>query len=214
MQAEQQKRFLMPLSDYNRIYQVAHGVLKDVRNAEKSCIFFAIFGAYVLSKQFRIPAQAVAGAFALCVGGPHDRVLYGDNERGVFGGSEDGFHMWVQTDTHIIDFMAPIYREAVADTNPTFEIPRKMFQRPLASEVGDFEAVSAPGAFRAYANPDITTKIIDDFFARDESTDLIKVAEAWYGTRRGKQKPNCAMKSDRGEVFDLRLPATVALGSW
>jgi hypothetical protein len=40
------------------------------------------------------------------------------------------------------------------------------------------------------------------------------VAEAWFGSRRAKQKRSCSMQNDLGEVYELALPATVATGAW
>lgn len=42
------KKFLLTLSEYNRIHQVARGVIEGLGTAQRSCIFFAVFGAYIL----------------------------------------------------------------------------------------------------------------------------------------------------------------------
>ena len=111
-------RLILPNSEYNRIYQVAHGVLQELRSVEKSCIFFATFGASILRQHYNIPARVVAGAFALCVGEGPDVVVFGeDSPEGVIA-SHAGFHVWVQTHTHIIDFMAPVFSEAFAAAGP------------------------------------------------------------------------------------------------
>lgn len=50
------KKFLLTLSEYNRIHQVARGVIEGLGTAERSCIFFAVFGAYILGSK---PNQVV-----------------------------------------------------------------------------------------------------------------------------------------------------------
>ncbi|KAK0360404.1 hypothetical protein LTR94_027437, partial [Friedmanniomyces endolithicus] len=75
-------RFLIPLSEYNRIYQVTHGVSQTFGGAEKGCIFFACCGALILNKHYKIKASAVAGAFALCVNDTPEVAFFGENQGG------------------------------------------------------------------------------------------------------------------------------------
>jgi len=131
------KKFLLPLSEYNRIYQVAHGVLRDVTDVSRACQFFASFGTYVLKKYYHISARPVAGSFALCLDvGPDgpNIVCFGSNSGSRITSDANGFHMWVQTPSHIIDFMAPVYREAFAQCSGAGTIPRKMMQKRIEDE--------------------------------------------------------------------------------
>lgn len=207
-------RFLMPLSEYNRIHQVAHGVLKDIGRAEKACKFFACFGAIVLNKHYRIPARAVAGGFVLCVDAKPEVAFFGQNDNGRISTSPDGFHMWVQTESHIVDFMAPIFPEAFADAGLATTIPRKMLQRQRTTEAGSLDDLKEPGAFYTFPDPDMTEAMIDEFLSRDQNRDLLMIADGWYGSRKGRQKPALTILDNRGEKIELRLPATTATGSW
>lgn len=206
----------LPLSDYNRIYQVAHGVIKDVGNAQRACIFFASFGAWMLNTQYKIPARIVAGAFGLCVAGDETPqvAFFGRDSDGALASDDTGFHMWIQTETHLIDFMAPIFREAFADHGAMVAAPRKMLQRPLTAEASTLDQLAKPGDFIGLPNTDLTEALIDRFVARPANGDLIKVAEAWFGKRTGKQKPTFAMADNYGAKIELRLPATIATGAW
>jgi hypothetical protein len=204
----------MPLSDYNRIYQVARGTIRDIGNAERACMFFNSFGAYVLSKHYRIPARVVAGAFGLCVGDTPDVLFFGRQDEGRLVSSSDGFHMWVQTETHIIDFMAPIFPETFAHLAGGLTLPRKMLQRPITTEVQSVTGLQAVGDFITLPEPDLTKSLVDGFFAKAANEDLLRVAETWYGSRLGKQKPSFKMQNDLGEVYDLSLPRSVATGAW
>jgi hypothetical protein len=121
------------MSDFNRIHQVIHGTIKDEGNPAKGCTLFACIGALILNKHYKIPARAVAGGFAICVE-PEKNMFFGRDGGGTVEFDEDGFHMWVQTETHIIDFMSPLYEEAFQDVKQNVGVPRRMFQKRLADE--------------------------------------------------------------------------------
>ncbi|MBE1723487.1 DUF2026 family protein [Bombella apis] len=208
------KKFLLTLSEYNRIHQVARGVIEGLGTAERSCIFFAVFGAYILETRYKIPATAVAGNLAICISDEPKVAFFGRNEGGQIVADSDGFHMWVQTDTHIIDFMAPIFPESFAGTTGDTVIPRKMLQRPNATEAYDLDSLNAIGDFITLPSRELTHTLLEKFGKRPANSDLIHVAETWFGKPKGKQLATFAMINDLGEVTNLKLPANVATGSW
>lgn len=208
------KKFLLPLDQYNRIHQVAHGVLEQVATVERACVFFACFGSYLLNKHYRIPATAVAGAFALCVNDRQQGVFFGKDKNGAFNSSDDGFHMWIQTKTHIIDFMAPIFPECFAPVDPTIAVPRRMLQRPIGTEAASTANLKRPGDFVTFPNPELSEALTDNFLGRAANTDLLMVGEAWFGSPRARQQPSFAMVNDEGQVHRLSLPGTRATGAW
>lgn len=207
-------RYLMTLREYNRIYQVADGVLSAVTRSEKACIFFACFGAMVLNKHYKIPAQAVAGGFALCVSDGPKVAFFGQQGDGRVVTSMDGFHMWVQTETHIIDFMAPIFPEAFAYADGTLKVPRRMFQRKRAFEARNLDALNAPGDYFTLPDPELTELLVDRFLNRAMDTDLLLVADRWFGDRRKIQSKSFVMGDSEGRPHSLALPSTVAVGAW
>jgi hypothetical protein len=205
-------RFQIPMSDYNRIYQVAHGVTQTFGGSEKGCIFFACFGSMMLNKHYKIPARVVAGGFALCINDKPEVAFFGEIQGNRVATSADAFHMWVQTETHIIDFMAPIFPEAFASQSQA--VPRKMLQRPFASEAADLNTLTSPGDFFTLPDPDLTESLVDNFLGRVSSSDLLSVAEAWFGNPRRPQKRSVQMADSTGETYNLSHPATTAIGSW
>ena len=205
-------RYVIPLSDYNRVHQVAHGVSRAFGGSEKGCIFFACVGALILTKQYRIKCSAVAGAFAFCANDTPEMAFFGESQGSTILSSEDGFHMWVQTETHIIDFMAPIFPEAFADKGLT--VPRKMFQRPLSTEAASLDAMAAPGDFYAMPNLELTDRLLDRFLSRPSSGDLLQVAETWFGHRRKPQVKTLEMGDSAGDRYTLTIPDTVARSAW
>lgn len=207
-------RFQITLNDYNRIYQVAHGVLADIGRSDKACMFFACFGAMMLNKHFKIPARAVAGGFALCLNEAPQVAFFGQMAEGRLVTSKEGFHMWVQTASHIIDFMAPIYPEAFAEAEQELTIPRKMFQRQISAEAASLGDLSSAGDFYTLPDPELTETLIDGFLGSVSNTDLLNVADSWFGGLRGKQKKSMAMQDDRSKLYQLDLPCTTTRGSW
>jgi len=208
------KNFLLTLSEYNRVHQTARGVLDGVPAPERSCIFFAIYGTYILKKHYKIPARPIAGGFALCVDDEPSVMFFGKGDGGRIVAASDGFHMWVQTPTHIIDFMAPIFREALGGSLPGVAVPRKMLQRPIATEANSCNRVKTTGDFITFPDPELTQALIGDFAAVQANKDLLMIAENWFGSPNVKQQKTFEMVDDRGEVFPLSLPTTIATGIW
>ena len=60
---------LLPLPDYQRIYQITYSVLEasEIAITHRACIFFASVGALILRDQYSLPATISAGCMALMV---------------------------------------------------------------------------------------------------------------------------------------------------
>ncbi|KZX87231.1 hypothetical protein A3726_12900 [Erythrobacter sp. HI0037] len=122
--------------------------------------------------------------------------------------------MWVQTETHVIDFMSPLYQEAFEGVQSDVSIPRRMLQKRLQDEAPSLDALDVAGHFYTVPDPDLTERMIDRILKRPINTDIIHIADTWFGTRRGKQQPSMTIGSNDGLVRELRLPATLARGAW
>lgn len=205
--------FLLPMSEFNRIHQVIHGTIKEEGNPGKACTLFACIGALILNKHYKIPARAVAGGFAICVE-PGKNMYFGRDGGGVVEIDEDGFHMWVQTEKHIMDFMSPVYQEAFEEVQQDTIIPRRMFQKRLVDEAPSLDDLDKAGDFYAMPDPDLSERMIDRILGRPLNTDIIQIADTWFGARRGKQKPSLTIGSNDGIIRELRLPNALARGAW
>jgi len=205
---------LLPLGDYNRIYQTAHGVLECVAPTERSCIFFALFGSYVLSEHYKISARPIAGRFALRVSDGPDVVFFGKNDDEQIVSAADGFHMWVQTQTHIIDFMAPLFREAVANAMSDLVLPRKMFQRPIASQATGLSGLQRTGDFISFSDHKLTKALINGFLSVPVNRDLMILADQCFGSPDADQEIEFAMMSGPGQIQCFSVPTTIATGAW
>ena len=205
--------FLFPMAEFNRIHQVIHGTIRDEGSPGKACTLFACIGALILTKHYKIKARAVAGGFAMCVGSEKN-MFFGRDGGGVVEFDEDGFHMWVQTETHIFDFMSPLYQEAFHGVEQDVVIPRRMFQKRVADEAANLDALNKPGDFYTMPDPDLSERLIDRILERPLNTDIIQIADTWFGRRRGRQRPSLTIRSNDGIVRELTLPNTLARGAW
>lgn len=64
-----QKRPLLPLPDYQRIYQVIYSVLEatEVARTHRACILFTIAGTLILREHYKLPATISAGFMGMMV---------------------------------------------------------------------------------------------------------------------------------------------------
>lgn len=196
--------------EYERIYQVIHSVLEDRANTPHSCMFFAIAGSFILNKYHGIAARPVAGAFLLCVDSTPSVLVIGKNEGNAISWDESNFHMWVQTEDHIIDFIAPIFLESV---KARVNVPRNMFLRSRDSESQSIADVSTPGDFYTLPDADLSEHFVDLFMDRPSHVDLLLAIDAWY-----KPYPlplaDMALLDKYGKVAPLKIVSPGVDGVW
>lgn len=203
----------LTLPEYNRIYEVIYSVLEGRANTPFACTFFATAGALILNKHYKIPARAVAGAFLLCTDPAPSVISIAKNENGMVASDRDGFHMWVQTETYVIDFMAPIFRESVGGKGYSISVPRRMFQRPLSTEAESIDKLHVPGDYFTIPNIELTDELVDSLLDRDGSVDLLKTVDRWF-KKYPKKLDDMSLLNDLGEVHRLTLRAPRISGAW
>lgn len=206
-------KFVLPLGEFNRIHQLIHGAIRAEGNPARACTLFACIGALILNKHYNIKSRAVAGGFAMCVE-PEKNLIFGRDAGGRVEMDTDAFHMWIQTPTHIIDFMSPVYHEAFAEVQSETTIPRKMFQKRHEDEAASLDDLKGPGDFYVMPDTDLTERLIDRILERDINRDFFNIVDQWFGKRRGKQRPTLTIGSNDGIIRELMLPGTVARGAW
>lgn len=199
--------------EYDRIYQVIYGVLEDRANLPHACMFFAIAGSVLLNKVHKIAARPVAGAMLLCTeapaGEPPKVLCIGKQDQGKISFDENNFHMWVQTEHHIVDFHSPLFGDGVKGP---FTVPRKRFQKARESEAAALD-LSQVGDWFTLPDPDLSTHFTDRFMERPSSVDLLLAVDTWY-----KPFPaplaRMALLDNYGKAEPLRLAAPAAIGNW
>jgi hypothetical protein len=201
------------LPEYSRIYEVIYSVLEGRANTPHACMFFAIAGAFILKEHYKIPARPVAGGFLLCVDSTPSVISIAKHEDGTITSDLDGFHMWVQTETHVIDFMAPIFNESIKGKGLLSSVPRKMFQRPLPAEVESIDRLSAAGDYFTLPNIELTNERLQSFMDRPSHMDLLEAANRWF-KKHPKKLDDLSLLNDLGEVAKLTLRAPKVSGAW
>ncbi len=206
-------KLLLTLPEYGRIYKVIHSILEGRANTPHACMFFAIAGTMILKKHYNIPACPVAGAFLLCVNEVPSVFCIAKQGDGIVTSDRDGFHFWVQTEHHVIDFMAPIFTESDQGKGHGITVPRKMFQRLISEEADSIDSLAKPGDYFTLPNPELTEEFIGDFFERDPDTDLLLACDRWF-KKHPKKLNDMALLDDLGKMHKLVLAAPAISGAW
>lgn len=207
------KQLLLTLPEYRRIYEVIYSVLDSRANTPYACTFFGIVGAFILQEHYKIPARPVAGGFLLCVDSTPSVISIAKNDNGLVTSDIDGFHVWVQTQTHVIDFMAPIFEESLNGKGFQQTVPRKMFQRPLSGEAESIDELSAPGDYFTLPNIELTNERVQSFMDRPANMDLLSAANRWF-RKYPKKLDDLSLMNDLGDVEKLTLRAPPISGAW
>jgi hypothetical protein len=208
------KRPLLPLPDYQRIYQVAYSVLEasGIARTHRACIFFATVGALILRKHYQREATISVGSLALMVDEEKAAVVvYGREENGEWTYDADGFHAWVECDGWLIDFMAPIMGESVREDGANFDVPRRMLQKPLADGQPELHAIQHEGEFFCHSDSAVAEAVLDNQSVQFK--DLLDVCLAWF-RRPPKPMPTIALGSTGTKPISLVLKAPAIQGVW
>lgn len=205
---------LLPLADYQRIYQVAYSVLEasGIAATNRACIFFASVGTLILRDHYDLPATLSAGCLALMVDEKKANVVvYGREEDGAFVSDEDGFHVWVECNGWLIDFMAPIMGIALKEDGRDWDVPRNMLQKRLEHREASLRDVQHVGEFFIEHDAGLMAKLLDD--QSEEFEDLARVCLAWF-RRPPHPLASLAMGDSHGSTKQLVVRAPSIDGVW
>lgn len=207
-------RPLLPLPDYQRIYQVAYSVLQasEIAKTHRACLFFAAAGASLLRKHYEMPATISIGCMALMVDEKHANVVvYGREVDGEWVCEPDAFHAWVECDGWLIDFMAPIMRDSVMEDGAGFSVPRRMLQKRLKDAYASPRQLQHGGDFFAHHNAALAGTLIDR--QKAAFTDLVHVCDVWFRKPPKPMQP-MGMGDSHGAPKMLRMQAPSIEGVW
>ncbi|MCH8618132.1 DUF2026 family protein [Undibacterium sp. TS12] len=160
---------LLPLPDYQRIYQVIYSALESSKIAvtHRSCIFFAVAGASILREHYHLSATISVGSMALMVDEQQSNVVvYGRSENGYFVSDEKAFHAWVECDGWLIDFMAPIMGVALRKDGIDWSISPRMLQKHLDDSKSSLGEIRHLGEFIVGHNETLAESLIDNQSSR------------------------------------------------
>jgi hypothetical protein len=207
-------RPLLPLPDYQRIYQVAYSVLQatEIAITHRACLFFASAGAALLRKHYQLPATISTGCLALMVDEAKANVLvYGREVDGEWICDAKAFHAWVECEGWLIDFMAPIMGISAQEDGAGFAVPRRMLQKRLEDCYPSPLDLQHAGDFFRNHDPSLGNALIDS--QKAAFTDLLHVCDVWF-RRPPRQMPPMGLGDSHGKPKMLRLQAPSIEGVW
>lgn len=213
----------LPLSQFNTVSLLIQSALTKTRTVPDlfpemrvSCIAFACLGAAILNETYGLKSSAVAGSFFLRHPNGKNVIAYAPGKKDLTTTSLDGFHMWVQTETHIIDFLSPLYPECFAAQASHLESPleRRMLQLNRKHDAESFMDLNARKPILTIPDPDMTAHLIDSFLGAPLVQELFHIALAWAPSVRRNPKAAMHLRSSRGERTSMVLSGRRARGLW
>ena len=208
------QRPLLPLPDYQRIYQVVYSVLEasEIAVTHRACIFFASAGMMILRKHYRLSATISAGCLALMVDEQNKNVMvYGREEDGAFVNDEKAFHAWVECDGWLIDFMAPIMGNALREDGSEWDVPRYMLQKRLEHRMATRGDIQHVGEFFIEHDYALAESLLDGQGV--QFADLMNVCLAWF-CRPPRPLKALVMGDSHGAPKNLVVRAPSIDGVW
>lgn len=211
-------RLLITLPDYERVFRVIHGILLNEKgDPTKGCLYFAVLGAAILHTHFKIKARPVVGiaAFRLLSGSSYIQVFAEREGDKIFAGV-NGFHAWVETDSHVIDFMAPIFPEVfpAQDDGQKTIVGRKMLQLPAVESVAEPQILDTSGTFGVFGNEQLTKSMLADFLSIPFNRDFIDIAVKWFKPAPKPISPSVTLANAKGEISTAQLSPQRVADAW
>lgn len=207
------KRPLLPLPDYQRIYQVIYSVLEasEVARTHRACILFTIAGTLILREHYKLPATISAGLMGMMVDEKSSTVAMYGRMGDEPESDRQAFHAWVECQGWLIDFMAPIMGMAFKEDGYPLNLPRWMLQKPLAEQKSDISELQKAGDFYLEHDPALAASLIDaqPVIAHD----LANVCLEWF-RRPPRTLKKLALGGNTGIPKQLVLSAPSINGVW
>lgn len=204
---------ILPLPDYQRIYQVIYSVLEasEIARTHRACILFTIAGTLILRQHYKLPATISAGFMGLMVNEKTSHVImYGRIQNGPVS-DRQAFHAWVECKGWLIDFMSPIMGMALKEDGHALNLPKFMLQKRLVDQKSSIDELKRAGDFYLEHDSELTKSLIDT--QSDGSLDLANVCLAWF-RRPPKTLKDMALGDSHGKPKKLVLRAPSINGIW
>ncbi|HDI3315808.1 TPA: DUF2026 family protein [Vibrio cholerae] len=168
------------LRDYELIYKVVSGVgEKLAHGAGRSCQFYNVNGAFLLNKFFKVKARPVMGAAFFRLSENGDTLSFAEEKDGSLYSTPQAFHCWVETESNIIDFTAPEFRETLSMAGQSNSLGRYMFQKPKSLMSDSPYDMAKVGDFFLSENEELTAHLLKAMFKKPSAQDLAEVCLEW-----------------------------------
>jgi hypothetical protein len=207
----------IPFADYQRIFRVLKSVLDEAGlNQDHACSFFSVVGAALVERVYKKRCQPVAGSALYKIDDDSGTVLSfegsSENLQELIASKE--FHCWILCDSHIIDFMAPLFPESLQTVRPGAKCSRKMFQKPLSAMAESPLLLRQPGDFYLLPDVGLTRHILEEFASSTGNRDLVDVCAHWYKRPPKNISRQLSMQGNDGVITERRLSTLSLSGSW
>jgi hypothetical protein len=206
---------ILPFADYERIHLMVKAVL-DSENAKTAfaCSFFALAGAGILFTHYGIRARPIFGAALLLLNEESKDILtYGRMDGAAIASDENHFHAWIDTGSHVIDFMAPLYEDAMSSKGYEIKIPQRMFQRPKENLVQSIFDLKSMGDCHLQPNLALTQNMIKNYLHEPIYRNIIEVSTKLY-RKPPMHLPDLIMTNRDGMPRRIVLDPSTITGSW
>lgn len=173
---------MLLLADYERITQTIKSILDSEGAATAhSCQFFAMMGAAILYTHYHIPARPMFGAaFLLLDEASRDILSYGRFEGDSARSDPDHYHAWVDTQEYVIDFMAPLYQDAMRSKGYKKDVPRWMLQRHKSTIADSPFSLRRKGDCHFQENSTLSKHMVNYYLNEAMYRDLIEISTQWF----------------------------------
>ena len=203
---------LLKLKDYERIYRVINSiVINENADPSISCIFFSVYGSYILSKHYKINAFPKAGLAAYHIGTNNDVIMFGEEYDGIFTGERDAFHCWIEADGWVIDFMAPAFPQLKSVRS---SIDSKMFQKPLSSMAASAHELRHSGDFYLESTSKSTVKHMSVLSESPVYSDLAEICVQWFTRPPKNIQTNIIIGDAKGNKNSVALVGNSITDTW
>ncbi len=210
------KKPILPLKDFQRIFQTIHGVvLSEGLDALTSCYFFAITGSEILKSHYKLKAIPVAGSVVYNLDNLNEVVIAFTNE--FHSNSpivEKPHHCWVQVEGWFIDFTSPLFPEILNSGGLDHTCRRKMFQKPLTEASGSISELDTTGSFYYQSDPFLSSEAIGVSSSNQVCVDLQQICVSWYKRPPKKMIETIRIRNGEGHIKSASRTPIQIEGAW
>ena len=206
---------LIKLRDYQRIYSTVNSILLNEKaDLTVACMYYSVFGAYVLKKHYKIDAAPVSGLAAYNVGGKNNILTFGEIQNENLVSTSNAFHCWIEANGWLIDFMAPVFPEIIKKSEIEFSCEPKMLQKPLESMNSSAYDLLQEGDFYVKKCPLLTAEKLKHFTTSLAFGDLAEICVSWYKKPPKKMISKIRIQDGKGMDNEVILTGKKLKGAW
>ena len=204
-------------NEFNLLSTAIQGLLLKTglaKDHEENSTLFGLIGTVIVKGKLGVACSPVAGDWY---------IHHPDGQRvlGIGNAGENqtdtncpGFHMWIQTETHIIDLMSPMYPEIFPAANSPSPLRRRMLQLPKKDDAKSWEEFQQGAPLMAAPNEELTDALLDKVTNDQRCMDLAGAALHWWPKLIADPKAILALYPDGGECLAIARTGHSAEGVW